>query len=100
MFVILFRTRLTPEAGPDYEAKNAEMEALVRDSPGFVDVKSYVAEDGERLSVVWWRDAESLAEWRDLAPHRVAQETGRRKWYQSYTLEVAEIARTSRFERP
>src|SRR5689334_14347416 len=48
--VILFRSKLTSQAGEDYQAMNAEMETLVRQNPGFVDVKSYTAADGERLT--------------------------------------------------
>jgi len=39
--VILFRSKLTAKAGDDYQAMNAEMETLVRQNPGFIDVKSY-----------------------------------------------------------
>jgi heme-degrading monooxygenase HmoA len=97
--VILFRSRLTDAAGADYQAMDAELGELVRQNPGFVDVKSYTAEDGERLTIVWWRDEESLAQWRNLARHREAQNTGRRKWYQYYKMEVARITRTKSFER-
>jgi heme-degrading monooxygenase HmoA len=97
--VILFRSRLTAEAGADYQAMDSELEGLVRQNPGFVDVKSYAAQDGERLTVVWWRDEASLAEWRNLARHREAQNTGRQKWYQYYKMDVARIMRTKSFER-
>jgi len=90
---------LTSQAGEDYQAMNNEMESLVRQNPGFIDVKSYTSEDGERLTVVWWRDEESLREWRQQMRHREAQKTGREKWYEYYHMEVAKIERTSGFER-
>ena len=54
--IILFRSKLTDQAREDYQAMNAELEILVRQNPGFVDVKSYTAADGERLhgSLVAW----------------------------------------------
>ncbi|HTD21262.1 MAG TPA: hypothetical protein VK738_01265 [Terriglobales bacterium] len=55
MLIILFRSKLTAQAGEDYQDTNAEMESLVRQNPGFIDVKSYKSEDGERLTVVWWK---------------------------------------------
>lgn len=97
MLVILFRSRLTAAAGEDYEAMNARMEELARAAPGFVDVKGYTAEDGERLTVVRWKDAESLRQWREDPRHRTAQETGRRLWYEYYEMEVAEVVRETRF---
>ena len=99
MLIILFRSKLTPQAGADYEAMDSEMEALVRGNPGFIDVKSYTSADGERLTVVWWRDEKSLADWRNLPRHRDAQNTGRQKWYEYYNMEVTSVLRTSHFTR-
>ena len=100
MVLILFRSKLTPAAGEDYQGMNARMEQLARAAPGFIDVKSFTAADGERLTLVWWRDHESLRQWREDPRHRVAQETGRQRWYQYYTMEVADVVRESRFVRP
>ena len=97
--IILFRSKLTDKAREGYQAMNAELEILVRQNPGFVDVKSYTAADGERLTVVWWRDEESLAEWRNLMRHREAQNTGRQKWYEYYNVDVATIVRSRSFVR-
>jgi len=99
MIVILFRSRLTPAAGADYAAMDAELAELVPKQPGFVDVKSFTAADGERLTLVWWKDKETLLQWRNLPRHREAQQTGRAKWYEYYKMEVAEVFRTSNFER-
>jgi heme-degrading monooxygenase HmoA len=99
VIVILFRSRLTAAAGADYSAMDTRMEELARAAPGFVDVKGYTAADGERLTVVRWKDLESLRLWREDPRHRVAQETGRQLWYESYAMEVAEVVRESRFER-
>jgi len=60
MLVILFCSRLTPEAGKDYQELDAELERLVRDQRGYVTHKGYGAPDGERLTLVWFRDEESL----------------------------------------
>ena len=99
MLVILFRSKLTAEASEDYSAMNDELETLVRQNPGFIAVKSFKAEDGERLTVVWWKDKESLRAWRELPRHREAQATGRRKWYEYYKMEVATVERVTEFAR-
>ena len=76
------------------------MDDLARTMPGFIDVKSFKAEDGERLTIVWWQDEETLRAWREQARHRVAQRTGRERWYEYYKLEVAEVIRANNFDRP
>ena len=99
MLVVLFRSKLVPE--PEGYAEMAqEMETLARSMPGFVDVKSFKAEDGERLTVVWWEDEATLRAWRTHARHLVAQQTGRERWYEYYDMDVAQIVRRKRFDRP
>ena len=56
--------------------------------------------DGERLTLVWWQDEETLAAWRTDARHLVAQRAGRERWYEYYRLEVAEVKRSAHFDRP
>jgi heme-degrading monooxygenase HmoA len=48
---------------------------------------------------VWWRDEDSLAEWRNLRRHREAQSIGRQKWYEYYEIDVATITRSRSFVR-
>jgi heme-degrading monooxygenase HmoA len=60
MLIILFRSKLTPMAGDDYAVTNAELEQHVKVNPGFIEAKGFTTADGERLTVVWWRDRESL----------------------------------------
>jgi heme-degrading monooxygenase HmoA len=99
MMLVAFRSKLTGAAGDDYARMAAAMEALARSFPGFVDFKDYRAGDGERLTLVWWQDAETLQAWAADARHRVAQATGRERWYEYYKMDVAEITRVSHFER-
>jgi heme-degrading monooxygenase HmoA len=98
MMVILFRSKLV-DAPDGYTEMAEEMNALARTMPGFIDVKSFKAEDGERLTVVWWKNEETLRAWRENARHRLAQRLGRERWYQYYKLEVAEVVRTAAYER-
>jgi len=100
MVVILFRSRLTAEAGQDYQELDAELDRMVHDRPGYVNHKSYRAEDGERLTLVWFKDQETLRAWKMQPRHLEAQRRGRERWYQFYEMEVAEIVRTSSFKRP
>jgi len=99
MLVVLFRSKLVPEP-EGYAAMADEMESLARSMPGFVDVKAYKSEDGERLTVVWWEDEDTLRAWRTNARHLVAQQAGRERWYEYYDMDVAQIVRRKRFDRP
>jgi hypothetical protein len=51
-----------------------EMLEPARTYPGFIAMKEFKAEDGERLTVVWWENDELQAAWRRDERHRVAPE--------------------------
>ena len=98
MLVVLFRSKLV-DAPDGYADMAQEMLALAKTMPGFVDVKAFKADDGERLTLVWWEDEETLRGWRTNARHLVAQKAGRERWYEYYTIEVAEVQRSKTFAR-
>jgi len=98
MVIVLFRSKLV-DAPAGYAEMAEEMNALARTMPGFVDVKVFTADDGERLTVVWWENEETLAGWREQVRHRMAQRMGRERWYEYYKLEVAQVVRQSTFTR-
>jgi len=43
--------------------------------------------------VAYWSSLEAIAHWRANAEHRVAQETGKAKWYEHYAVRVALVER-------
>ena len=79
MIITLFRSRLTSQAGDDYSAMAAEMLERARTYPGFIAMKEFNAEDGERLTVVWWDNNELQAAWRRDERHLAAQKLGRER---------------------
>lgn len=97
--LIVFRSKLIEGIGDDYPKALSAMLALAHDAPGFVDVKSFRADDGERLTMVRWTDEQTLSQWRNDPRHRAIQHSGRERWYESYDMEVATITRTSHFRR-
>ncbi|MGK0170384.1 MAG: antibiotic biosynthesis monooxygenase (ABM) superfamily enzyme [Gammaproteobacteria bacterium] len=54
MLVAIFRSRLRPDLGADYEACNKRMHEIASSLPGFISVKGFVAADGESVSVHEW----------------------------------------------
>ena len=94
--VTVFRSRLRPDADayPDHAAR---ISALARTMPGYVEHKVFVAEDGERVTLVTFADESSQAAWRDHPEHVVAQQQGRDEFYAAYSIQVCETRRVSTF---
>src|SRR4051812_24249209 len=88
--VTVFRNRLRPDADayPDHAAR---IGALARTMPGYVEHKTFTAEDGERVTVVTFADRASHDGWRTHLEHRAAQRRGRDAFYETYSLQVADV---------
>lgn len=99
MVIAIFRSRLRPDNEGEFQELAGRMLALARSMPGFRSYKVYKADDGERCSIIEFESPEQLLAWRNHSEHRAAQERGRERYYQEYSLHVAEPARESSFRR-
>jgi len=99
MVTIIFRSQLRNEGDEEFHALAARMLELARGMPGFVTYKVFVAEDGERCSLIEFETAEDLRAWREHPEHREAQRLGRERFYDAYVLQVSDSGRESRFSR-
>ena len=96
--VTVFRSRLRPDANPAYGELAAEMEAIARQAPGFVDFKAFTAPDGERVSLITFATVEAQRAWREDPRHREAQRRGREDFYQEYSIQVTDCVRVRQWE--
>jgi len=99
MVISIFRSRLRPENAEEFAALADEMMKLAEGMPGFLSYKLYTSDDGELCSIVEFESHAQLLAWRELPAHRDAQELGRERYYEAYTLHVTDPVRESRFER-
>jgi heme-degrading monooxygenase HmoA len=97
--VTVFRSRLRPDA-EGYDDTADAMEARARHAPGFVDFKTFVAADGERVSIIVFATPETHDAWRRDAAHRDAQRRGREDWYAEYLIQVCDLVAERRFPAP
>ncbi len=98
MMTAIFRSRLREDAGSDYRPVAERMLELARSMPGFVDFKSFRAEDGERVSLIEFESLEALEAWRDHPEHLKAQRAGRERFYSEYRLQLCEPLRAYSFD--
>ena len=61
---------------------------------------TFVAEDGERVSLITFDSSAAHAAWRDDPRHRAAQRQGRDEFYERYSIQVATCDRATTWERP
>lgn len=98
MIVTVFRSRLRPGVGDEYAALAQRMAAIARTMPGYVSEKDFVADDGERVTIVEFAHEEGLRAWRTNPEHLAAQKLAREKYYSDYHIQVCTLVRDSKFE--
>jgi len=99
MVVVIFRSRVHGDPGPEYAATAERMLELARAMPGFLSFQHYEAEDGERVSLVEFESDEALRAWREHPEHREAQRRGRGEWYSWFRLTTCAPLRETVFTR-
>jgi heme-degrading monooxygenase HmoA len=100
MKVVVFRNRVREEMMQEYGERAGRIYELALEMPGLVSSKDFVAEDGERLTVIEFRSTEELEAWRVHTEHRAAQDEGRQRFFDEYSLQVCDLVRESRWTRP
>ncbi|MDP1794833.1 MAG: antibiotic biosynthesis monooxygenase [Acidimicrobiales bacterium] len=92
--VTVFRSRLRADAYDNgYAERAAEMVARAKQNPGFLEHKSFTADDGERVSIVRFASQEAHEEWASDNGHREVQQQGRNEFYEEYSIQVADVRR-------
>jgi heme-degrading monooxygenase HmoA len=99
MVVTLFRSHLRPEHQAEYAAWASRMDELAAKMPGFISIKTFTAEDGERVSLVEFESEETMRDWREQPDHRQAQELGRKLFYSEYRIQVCRPVRDYSFPK-
>lgn len=89
-YAVIF-TSVRTEAEEGYSEMADKMEELARQQPGFLGVESARNEVG--ITVSYWKDLESIKNWKQNLDHLQAQQKGRTTWYQNYTVRIALVER-------
>lgn len=84
----IFRSRLRPGSEREYARVAERMDELAAQQPGFLGIKTFVAPDGERVSLVEFAAAADALAWRNHPEHREAQRLGREQFYAAYDVIV------------
>ncbi|MCF8253040.1 MAG: antibiotic biosynthesis monooxygenase [Bacteroidia bacterium] len=95
-YAVIFSSVRT-KINDSYSETAQKMEELAKKQPGFLGIES--ARDGLGITVSYWRDLESIRNWKMQLDHEKAQEMGRDIWYQSYKTRIAKVERDYGFER-
>jgi len=91
MFVVIFRAKIHT-LDEEYTRTAARMRELAL---GQFDCLAFhsVTEGQEEIALSYWPDEASIRAWKAHPEHVCAQQLGKARWYESYTVQVALVAR-------
>lgn len=90
-YVAVIFTSLRTAGDHGYAAMSAAMEELAAQQPGYLGIEA--ARDGLGITVSYWTDAASAADWKQHATHLIAQRRGQNEWYSDYRVRIAVVQR-------
>lgn len=70
---------------------------LAEQQDGFLGVES--ARDEIGITVSYWKDLESIKNWKMQSDHQIAQQKGKSDWYAHYKVRISKVERDYEFER-
>lgn len=94
MIVTIFRSRLNPGVADEYGPMARHMSELARTIPGYVAHKGFVAEDGERVTIVEFETEEALHEWGRHPEHLKAKRRGVESFFSGYSVQICNVIRS------
>lgn len=94
--IVLFEVKPTEAGRARYLELAAMLKASLEGFEGFVRAERFSSlnEQGKLLSMNVWKDEASVERWRNLTEHRMCQQEGREKLFESYRITVCTPGRT------
>lgn len=87
-YAVIFTSKRTQiEAG--YNEMAVLMLELAKQQPGFLSVESAREEIG--ITISYWKSLEAISNWKSNLEHKFAQQLGKEKWYDNYTVRIAKV---------
>jgi heme-degrading monooxygenase HmoA len=99
MIVIVFRSRLHPDMQAEYLQWAGRMSSLATETPGYLSHKAFVAQDGERVTVVEFATEQGMQTWARHPEHLAAKKLGRSSFFSEFSVQICQLQRESRFPR-
>jgi len=93
MIVTVFRTRMNPGVQDEYGPMAKRMSELARTVPGYISHKGFVADDGERVTIVEFESEEALQRWRIDPEHRTAKKCGVESFFSEFKFQICSVIR-------
>ncbi|CAK7902125.1 hypothetical protein CAAN1_07S00892 [[Candida] anglica] len=90
-YVVTFTSQRTESHQKEYDEISDIMESLAEKQPGYLGVESARDSSGLGITLSYWKDRESILNWKRNTDHLLAQKLGKEKFYENYSTRVAKV---------
>ena len=97
MIVTVFRSRVKPEVQEEYMQWASRMSELAKGMPGYISHKGFLAEDGEKVTIVEFETEEAQRAWSQHPEHIDAKKKGRADFYVEYKIQTCSLLRETTY---
>ncbi|CAH2354408.1 hypothetical protein CLIB1423_16S02014 [[Candida] railenensis] len=92
-YVVTFASQRSDSNPEEYNAIGEKLDSLAREQPGFLGVESTRDSSGFGITLSYWKDRQSIINWKQNADHLVAQQLGKERFYENFTTRIAKVER-------
>ena len=96
-YAVIF-TSILDEHDPEYFRLNDMLRQQAEKLDGFLGEDS--ARNDYGISISYWKDLDSIQQWRQNADHQWAKQKGRKDFYKEYKIRIALVEREYVFKKP
>ena len=106
MITVIFEAFPSKGKWDEYLDIAAKLRPELNKIEGFISIERFqsIANPEKVLSLSFWENEESIAQWRNIELHRAAQAKGRKSIFEDYRIRIANVVRdyslTSREQAP
>jgi heme-degrading monooxygenase HmoA len=95
MIAVIFEVIPREGQKDDYLNLAAALKPVLENMKGFISIERFqsLTNPEKILSLSFWKDEESIQQWRNIEMHRMAQAKGREHIFTDYRLRIAVVSR-------
>ena len=92
-FAVIFTSQRSESKNEEYDQIAKRMALLAQEQEGFLGLESARSEDGQGITVSYWRSLDDIKAWREHGEHRLAQKRGRDEFYSAFKVRICRVER-------
>lgn len=91
MYAVIFKAEIK-ELNDEYSSMALQLRNLALQEYACIEFTS-VTEGMNEITISYWKNLEDIKKWKQDPKHLIAQDLGRKQFYQSHKVQIVEILR-------